>query len=338
MSWYAIDNLDDAITATTDFLTPVDWRTWIKLAVVVFFVGGPGGGFNAGQANVPTSGGREPGGPATGIPPVEDFLAVVEPWMVAIAAAVGVFLLFLQFVGAVMEFVLLAALRDQRVTIRRSWRAHWRAGARLFGFRIALLVIGLAVLGVALATVLLPMLGMGSPLGPVLGAVFLIPLGILVLIVLALVMGFTTQFVAPVMLIEGRSVLGAWRRFWPTLRADWKQYAVYVALSVVLSIAAGILTAIAGLIAVLGLLIPFGILGLVAYGLFVAAELAGVVFGAIVLILFVIALVVVFTLIRAPIVTYLRYYALLVLGDSNDAFDLIPDLRRRVREPAPADE
>jgi hypothetical protein len=32
------------------------------------------------------------------------------------------------------------------------------------------------------------------------------------------------------------------------------------------------------------------------------------------------------------VLTYLRYYALLVLGDTNDTFDLIPERRAAVRD------
>jgi len=37
--------------------------------------------------------------------------------------------------------------------------------------------------------------------------------------------------------------------------------------------------------------------------------------------------------VQAPIQTYVRYHALLVLGDANEQFDLIPDVRRSIREP-----
>ena len=88
----------------------------------------------------------------------------------------------------------------------------------------------------------------------------------------------------------------------------------------------------------IGLLIPFGILGALAYALFTVSQLAGIALGAIVAVLFVIAVVLAFTLIRVPVVAYLRYYALLVLGDTNEAFDLIPDIRGRLREPPVPDE
>ena len=36
-------------------------------------------------------------------------------------------------------------------------------------------------------------------------------------------------------------------------------------------------------------------------------------------------------LVRVPIRTYLGYFSLLVLGDTNREFDLIPELREEIR-------
>jgi hypothetical protein len=36
--------------------------------------------------------------------------------------------------------------------------------------------------------------------------------------------------------------------------------------------------------------------------------------------------------VQVPVQTYLRYYALLVLGDVESSFDIVPDRRAAVRE------
>ncbi|MFC6906655.1 DUF7544 domain-containing protein [Halalkalicoccus tibetensis] len=36
-------------------------------------------------------------------------------------------------------------------------------------------------------------------------------------------------------------------------------------------------------------------------------------------------------LLQVPLRTYLRYYALLILGDTNERLDPIPELRARIR-------
>ncbi|MFW5950394.1 MAG: DUF7544 domain-containing protein [archaeon] len=42
----------------------------------------------------------------------------------------------------------------------------------------------------------------------------------------------------------------------------------------------------------------------------------------------------VFGLVQVPIVTYLRYYALLVLGDIEESFDIIPEQWAAIEEEA----
>jgi hypothetical protein len=61
MSLYALEDLDDAPDATGAFLWPIDRSTWIELAVVVFFVGGPGADLDACRYNAPADQGPPPG-------------------------------------------------------------------------------------------------------------------------------------------------------------------------------------------------------------------------------------------------------------------------------------
>jgi len=58
-------------------------------------------------------------------------------------------------------------------------------------------------------------------------------IGLLALFAIPVVLGFaivdrfTTVFVAPTMLERDLGVLAAWKRFWPTLTGNWKEYVVY---------------------------------------------------------------------------------------------------------------
>ena len=117
MPLYALEDLDDALDATRAFLWPIDRSTWIKLAVVVFFVGGPGANLNAFQYNVPADQGSPPGD----FPMPPDIGANI--WLiiaVVIAAALLIGLLFL-LIGSIMEFVLVESLRQEEVTVRQYW-------------------------------------------------------------------------------------------------------------------------------------------------------------------------------------------------------------------------
>ena len=324
---YALENLDDALDATRSFLTPVDRTVWAKLAIVAFFVSGPGGG---------TSGFQFPaGGDGTGGVP-----GVVPPdvgprvWAIVAVAVVGAVLLALAFVfvGSVMEFVFVESLRTRRVSIRRYWNRRWRQGLRLFGFR---LVVGLIVFGGVLllaAPFVLSLLGGGDVEGVSLALLaVLLPLFVVLAVVAGLVDGFTTVFVVPVMVLDDCGVLAGWRRLWPTITAHWTQYLAYVVVGFFLSLFGGILVALVTGVLAIVLLIPFGLLFGVGIGLLAVAEPVGIGVLVVVGVLFALAVVAVAALAQMPVQVYLRYYALLVLGDVAPTLDLIPDQRAAVR-------
>jgi hypothetical protein len=335
MPLYALEDLDDALDATRAFLWPIDRSSWVKLAVVVFFVGGPGANFNAFQYNVPADQGP-PSGEVPLLPEIGANIWLLVAAIIATALFIG--LLFL-LVGSIMEFVLIESLRREAVTVRQYWGERWRQGARLFGFR---LVIGLLVFGsaaVVAALFLLPVVvetGVGPGPGPdpgasVLGFLLLLPVVVVLALVVGLVNGFTTVFVVPIMILEDCGVLAGWRRLWPTITTNPWQYLAYAVAGFILNILGGILVAIVVGVGVLVLLIPFGILGAIGFFLFTVAESFGIGLLAVVGLLFGLSVLIITALAQVPVVAYLRYYALLVLGDIESDLDLIPERRAAVR-------
>ncbi|QLG60368.1 DUF7544 domain-containing protein [Halorarum salinum] len=53
MAVHALEDLDDAYDVTRAFLWPVDRTRWIKLALVVLLVGGPGTNHTSVRYNLP---------------------------------------------------------------------------------------------------------------------------------------------------------------------------------------------------------------------------------------------------------------------------------------------
>jgi len=331
MVLYALDDIDDAIDVTRGLLTPVDRTVWVKLAVVAFFIGGPGAGFNGFQYTFGGNGGT--GGPPPGgvVTPDLGF-----PVWALIAAIVGVVLLIalaFALVGSIMEFVFVESLRSEEVTIRRYWGRRWRQGVRLFGFRVLIgfVVLGTAALTAGFGVLFFDRIDPGAVAALVL---VLLPVFLVLGLVVGLVNGFTTVFVVPLMILEDCGVLAGWRRLWPTVTAHWEQYLAYAVVSFFLSIVGGVLVAIAVGVLALLLLVPFGVLFGIAVALLVfVSEPVGI--GALVVVgvLFGLAVLAVAALVQVPVQAYLRYYALLVLGDVEPEFDLIPDQRAAVREP-----
>ena len=333
MALHAIDDLEDAFEATKAFLWPFDTSRWLKLAIVVFFVGGASGSFPTSGTNFSFDEGTFAGGEPT-LPVDLGPITIADGGdlfaLVAVVVAVGILLaLLFGIVGSVMEFVLIASLREEEVHVRRYFRAHLGAGLRLFGFRLVLgLLAVLLIAGPIVALALGTGLGQMGP-GAVFGLVLLaIPLAVVFGVLFALIDGFTTFFVVPVMLVEDRGVLSAWRRFWGVLRAEWKEYLVFVVLTAVLTLVAA--TAVGFVV---------GIVGLVLVGPVVVAGIASAVTGSVVLLAIVgaiglvagLAVLFVAALVRVPVVTYFRYYAMFVLGDTERDLDPIPERRERIR-------
>ncbi|WP_276270555.1 DUF7544 domain-containing protein [Haloarcula litorea] len=375
MTLHAVDDIGDAIDATKSFVLPFELGTWLRLAFVVFFIGGGGGtggvqnlsnlgdmggggggggtggsgGFGAtapleslpavtdGLARLTLPGGLlQTGGPGPGLPPgaAEALAGFGLLTLLVVVLVVVALVVVFAVLGALMEFVFVQSLVDREVHVRRYARDHLGNGLRLLGFRI---VVGLAMLvvfgGLALALFLAVLGGSATDLGAsvILGSFGLF---VLLLVVAAVVggtiNGFTNVFVVPLMVDDDDGVVASWQRLLDSLTDHPKQYLAYLALSVVLGIGVGIVGAVLGVVAAIVLLIPFGGLALVFWFALGQGLLAGVLAG-ISLAAFALVLLVVANLIKAPLLAFLRYYAMLVLGDIDADLDPIPEVRADVR-------
>lgn len=337
MSLHAVEDVDDAYRATKALLWPIDRTAWIKLAVIVLFAAGPGGGFGGIQTSAPFEGSGPGGGSGLELPGGVQLPATIggAEWLViaTIVVVVSVVVLGTLFIGSVMEFVLVESIRRETVSLREYWGRRWPQGVRLFGFRLLLGLVGLGSLAVAAALVVAPLVfdGGGGLAVPILTVLAVVPfLGALGLLT-GLIDGFTTVFVVPIMIREERTLLGAWGRLWSTITAEPWQYLAYVAVSVVLSVVLGVLASVAVGVGAVALLIPFGLLAAVGVLVATAVEPLGIGIVVFAALLFGLALIAVAALVQVPLVVYLRYYALLVLGDIEESLDLIADRRAAVR-------
>jgi len=321
--WYAFAALSDARDATENLLRPIDRGRWLRLALIALFVG-VGGGVPTGGSNVNVPSGGGGGGvpsdvPAPSMPEVGTAVAIV--------AGIVLFVLLLalvwSLVGAVMEFVLIVGLRDREVAIREPFGANVRPGLRLFGFRLAVGLVSLLVIGLPLLAVF----GFGIGVSPAFLAL-LLPLVIVfgvVALVASVVLGLTTDFVVPTMLVERVGVLDGWRRLWPTLRAEWKQVGLYVVAKFVLGVAVSLAVSLVVLLAALIVAIPFAIVGALLYFAVHAAgaTTVGLVIGGVLIGLFVLVMIAVGLIVQVPALTFVRYYSLSVLGMLVPELDLV---------------
>jgi len=327
MALHAVQNIGTAGTATREFLLPFDVRQWLKLAVVVFFIGG-GMSIPTTQFNTTDVPERVPENEIPFSVPADGMTVIVA----VVAVAVMLALVF-SILGAIMEFVFVESLRNRTVSIRSDWRNRWRQGLRLFGFRIAIGIPALAVFLGWMALFFAPLIVEGSD--PIISLpVFLVgvPLLFVVGLVYGLVSAFTTVFVVPIMIKTDTGVLASWQRLWPSIKTEWRQYLAYAVVGSVLTFATGLLASIVVGLAAIVLLVPLAIVAIVVHLSISLSSTIGLAVLAFLVVLFVVTMVVVWALVRVPILTYLRYYALLVLGDIDTSFDSIPEQRETLRE------
>lgn len=329
MALHAVDNVSDAFATARAFLFPFELRRWLKLALVALFVGGGGVSLPTTQFN--TTGGFEPG-PGTELPgAIPDSIPSLVAVVVAVAIVLG---LVFSLVRAIMEFVLVESLRTGEVTLRKHWGRRWRQGLRLFGFRLAIgipfFVLFVGWLGLLVVPGLFPDVDPVVPLGALL--VVGLPVIFLLSLLYTLVFAFTNVFVVPIMIQTDSGVLAGWRRLWGSIKSEPKEYLAYAVIGFVLSVAAGIAASIVVGFVAIGLLLPFALIGLLVYVSVSLSSTAGLAILVALGIVFVVALVVCWLLVQVPVLAYLRYYALLVLGDVDEPLDLIPDQRAAARE------
>ncbi|EMA16595.1 DUF7544 domain-containing protein [Haloarcula marismortui] len=366
MALHAVDDIDDAIDATKSFLFPFEKWTWLRMAFVVFFIGGGGVGLNNVQSfsNFGDFGGNGgPGGPSG---PGSDFqltapletvlslpgdfaLQVSEPGVpsgvpdellagagLLVFAVIGLFILLALAYGVLsnfMEFVLTQALIDREIHVRRYFSEHVGNGIRLFLFR---LVLGIIWLGIALvigaAGFFLVLGGEAANVGAssvlALSGLFIAVFAVLA-ISYGIVFGFTTVFVVPLMTADNGGVLSGWSRLWGSIKRHPKQYLAYLFFSIVLQIGVGIVSAILGIIALIVVGIP---VGLGAFALYLVIQgTVGIAVAGVIGLLGGLVFIVLSALIQVPLTTFLRYYAMLVLGDIDADMDPIPEVRSDIR-------
>jgi hypothetical protein len=335
MGYAALDAIDDAIDATKGFLLPFDRGTWLRLAVIMFFVTGGGAGLNN-AGNAPQFAGEGDFGAAPGAGP-GSAMPDLALGAVAIAAIAAVALVFLTlvFVSPIMEFVFVESLFEREVHVRRYFSRNVGNGLRLLVFQIlvtlavALVVGGLVALGLLLAG------GLESPTAAIGLVVLAVPLLVILAMVAGIVNGFTTVFVVPIMLAEERGVLSAWGRLWGSIKRNVGEYLVYLVVSVLLGIGIGIIGGFGSLFVLLLAGLPFGLIAFGVYsfaGFSTAAVAVYVVLGLAFLVVYLLGI----GLVQAPLQSFLRYYAMLVLGDVDPDLDPIPAIREEVRTDEPS--
>jgi hypothetical protein len=326
----AVDAVSPAFeTAQRQLFQPFQLAVWARLAVVGLATGefaGGGGGGGADTIRIPV--------PQTVQTPEKDYWLASTGWhdpaalLLLIPAALAVlFVLWLAvlYINSIFRFILLDAVLTGRCGLRAGWRRWQGPGSRYFLWQLGFALVTLAALAVVVGGPILFAWRAGwfadarGHLGRLLlGLLLLVILLIGLVIVSALIAVFAKDFVVPLMAFGELGALDAWRRLLPMLRADRWGYTGYILIKIALAVGSAVLFGIVGVVVLLVLGVPLGILAAVAVkaGWFSAwmwtpATIAAVVVAALVALA---VLLYVFSFISVPAVIFFQAYTVHFFG------------------------
>jgi hypothetical protein len=313
--------------AAAQLFKPFRLGQWTRLAFVGILAGeGAMGGFNGFNYRFPS----------TGRIGTSQFFLQQIPRLPAgavgvfaigllIAAALIVGLIF-AYISSMMRFVLFDSIVAKECHIRRFWSARQEPGLRYFLFNILfslVMLTGIATILVPAAVVAASLGWFRSPrehlAGLILGGLVLLVVFLALIFFAVVVAVLTKDFVVPQMALENIGVVDAWSRLIHMVRdAPWS-YAGYIGLKILLRIGATVVMAIAALVVLLALLIPFGSVGLAGFlvarvlhlGWNVLTVIVTVVFGLVA----VCSLIYAFALASVPMIVFFPAYSIHFFAD-----------------------
>ncbi|WP_253738861.1 DUF7544 domain-containing protein [Halohasta salina] len=300
-------NITEAGGLTRTYLAALGAGGWLKLGIVVLFLGGIGAG-NV-LSNVPVN----PELLSEEVAP-----SALDAVAAAVAAGVAIYAVF-GFLAAVFEFVFVDSLRTRRLPLWASVRTNLRPGVRLLVFRT---VVWLATIAVAGGVGWLLTGGVSDPAAvESLQWVAIGSVAFVAVVGATAVDTLTNGLVVPIMLQEGRGPIDGWRRLGGAMAGHWSGGLAFLLVAWVVGITLWVV--------LLGIGFVVSVIGLLAFVFLATAltELHAAFEPVVVVVLFVAILAYQYlvALVTAPVRSYVRYYGLLVLGDADPTLDLLAD-------------
>jgi hypothetical protein len=311
--------------AKKQLFRPFRFGQWARLAFVGILAGemssGGGGNYNF---NLPWPNHDQGSAKVLGtvLPPQVANHPAMLAGLIALLAVVGLclFLLFL-YIGSVMRFILFDSIIAKECHIRKGWARRRRHGARLFVWQILLMLASFAALLIFIGIPVAGAWAVGWIRHPrehllplISGGIALLVIFLALVIVMAVVEVMTKDFVVPQMALEEISAITGWRRLWPLLKEEKGGYAGYIGMKILLAIGAGLLFGVITLIVFVLLLIPIG--GL-AVGAVLGGKAAGLTWSVYTITLAVVAaciavavLVFALALISVPVIVFFPAYSI----------------------------
>ena len=273
MVWYSIDVINAAVKRTKKILLePFDFWKWIKLGIIILFIGGgfgsTGSNFDPGAFNRPSQD-RSLEGPSTG----EIINQIIQFWhqyqtyiLIGVAILIFIILIF-GLISSIMQFVFVESVVTNKVMIIDYFKKYMRPGFNLFIIQTILGLFFLSLFILAMLPVVQSILASPETIsfGSILGNIFWF---FIVIIVLAIISGMIESLISlsiPLVIYEQSGLIEAIKKVFGRAGADWKQIVVYWVMRSVLWIAAGIIVGIIAILIFILLFIVIFIMGVILY-------------------------------------------------------------------------
>jgi|AGTN01.2.fsa_nt_gi hypothetical protein len=305
-------------------LEPFNIGTWIKLAIITFFVG-TGTSLNPGNSLRYSFNQGDLSNLNYNFSHVLSDNVILALILIAVAVAIVLGLL-LSYLRGVFSFILIDALTSGNVRIVKAFKENMGRGFKVFLFNVAVAIVSLIVVGAILVAMALAIfwatdngnLLSGDGLNAISAAGLLVLiaaviLGLLAILVYAILIGlfvgFFYDFAVPLMFFKNMGLRQSVGEVWRLVRRQPFEFFAYVIVRWALEIAIAVVMIMLYLF-VLAIFVAIAVVIAIALAAAVKTNMILAVLFALALLIGLLLLIIVSAFISMPIQAFLRYYSL----------------------------
>jgi len=307
--------IDEALNRTRTLLWPPKTGVWIRLAIIALFLGGVVVNplrTDTAQSCVPVA------------MPGPEMIAAYTNLLMTLTAGLLVAGVIYVGISSLLQFIFVDCLSTNTILLTRTIRLRWGKGLRLVGFYLLLLLIIIISMICLTLTILVP--GMQNEHFDLARFMILIIETLLALLVVLIpvwvIAILTADFVVPVMIVDDCGIFAGWKRMINLFSGRWMDAGIYTGLKILLIFISGMILGVIIFI----ISIPLGLLDTVAS---VGSGITPILnpTGIIVIGVGTVAMILLSLLLLVPVITFFRYYSLVVLRDLDPTYNLLPRIK-----------
>lgn len=291
MGFYAVEELEESFEDVKELLFPFNAVLWLKIAVIVIFIGGGMSSFPGSPGDIDVS-----DSDFDFELPELDFVSNI----VLLSVLVGVigFVLVFSYISAVFEFIFYQSLNDRNVAIIENFRKHALNGLKYFLFNLLMIFAWVISFVTILGAVTYSF---------VLGFMVLL-LMIPVWIVFWLISFYVKNMTLPDMVIKGSGFREGLKNALANLRGETRQSIIFPIVKIFLGIATTLIIGLTVLAGAILLGVPLLLIGVLLYLVWAPLVALPILAG-------IIGLAVISLGITVPVQTYIYTWVLNVYGN-----------------------